>query len=267
MATEYEFTETMGVKLLEGRDFSPEFKSDTSAVVINKAALDLMGISNPIGAKIEMWGDQRTIIGVMDNIVMGSPYQPVDPLAMVFIPDWSSTISVRLNKTEDVAAAVSEVEKIFKTFDPEHPMWYRFADAEFDTKFTSLDLIGRLAWIFTVLAIVISSMGLFGLAAFTAQQKTKEIGIRKVLGATVSNLVILSSREFVKLVVIAFVVAGPIAWFILNGYLEQYSYRISISWWVLPITGVAVLILAVVIVGIQALRAAMHNPVNSLKSE
>jgi putative ABC transport system permease protein len=267
VATEYDFAETMGVKMLEGRDFSPEFKSDSSAIVINKAALDIMGLQNPIGQKIRIWGDERPIVGVMDNIVMGSPFEPVAPLALALIPDWSSTISVRLESTSDVQAAVSKVEKVFKAVDPEHPLWYRFADTEFETKFSSINLVSRLALIFAVLAIFISCLGLFGLSAFTAQQRTKEMGIRKVLGASVSGLVAMIAKDFSKLVVLAFILAAPFAWFMLNGFLEQYPYRIGIAWWVLPLAGLSALFLAVIIVSTQALTAAKSNPVESLRSE
>jgi putative ABC transport system permease protein len=267
VATEYDFAETMGVKMLYGRDFSPEFKSDSSAIVINKAALDIMGLENPIGQKIRIWGDERTIIGVMDNIVMGSPFEPVAPLAVAMIPGWSSTISVRLEATTDLQGAISKVEKVFKIVDPEHPLWYRFADTEFETKFSSINLVSRLALIFAVLAIVISCLGLFGLSAFTAQQRTKEMGIRKVLGASVPGLVGMIAKDFSKLVVLAFILAAPFAWYLLNGFLEQYPYRITIAWWVLPLAGLSALLLAVIIVSTQALTAARSNPVESLRSE
>lgn len=267
MATEYDFTETMGITMLEGRDFSRDFKSDTSAIIINKAALELMGLQNPIGQKITLWGSDRTIIGVIDNVIMESPYHPVEPLALVFIPGWSSTISVRLESTDDLTTTLKNVEAIVKRFDPDHPLAYRFADTEFETKFTTINLVGRLAWIFSFLAIFIASLGLFGLAAFTTEQRTKEVGIRKVLGASVSSLVVLISKDFSKLVIVAFIIASPITWWLLNQFLEQYPYRISISWWVLPLAGLSVLILAIAIVGTQAMRAASTNPVHSLRSE
>lgn len=267
VATEYDFTKTHEIKLLEGRDFSRDFASDTAAVVVNKAALDIMGLKNPLGEKITMWDSQRTIIGVMDNVIMGSPVQAVDPMVLVLIPGWCSTISVRLEPTSDVAASVAGVESIFKKSDPEHPLWYRFADWEFEQKFTNMNLMSRLAWIATILAVVISSMGLFGLAAFTAEQRTKELGIRKVMGATVTSLVLLISRDFSKLMIVAFAISAPIAWLAWNSFLERYPYRINIPWWVLPATGIGALVLALVIVGVQAMRAARTNPVHSLKSE
>jgi putative ABC transport system permease protein len=267
MATEYDFAKTMGIKLLEGRDFSPEVGTDTSAIIINKSALDLMGLDDPIGQKIRIWGDDRTIVGVTEDIVMGSPYHPVGPMAMVLIPAWSSTISVRLNASQDIPQAVATVEKIFKAIDPEHPLWHRFADEEFQVKFQSLSLVGRLALGFTVLAIFISSLGLFGLAAFTAEQRTKEVGIRKILGASVANVLLLITKDFSRLVIAAFVITAPIAWWMIDLFLQQYPYRITPHWWVLVVTGASVLVLTIIIVSTQALKAAMSNPVRSLRSE
>jgi putative ABC transport system permease protein len=267
IATEYDFTHTMGIKMLHGRDFSPEVGSDTSAIIINKSALDLMGLNDPIGQKIRIWGDERTIVGVSEDVVMGSPYHAVGPLAMVLIPEWSSTISVRLKPADDLTSAVAGVEKIFKGVDPEHPLWHRFAGDEFQVKFQSIDLIARLALGFTVLAIFISCLGLFGLASFTAEQRTKEVGIRKILGASVTSLLILITKDFSKLVIIAFLITAPIAWWMIDIFLQQYPYRISPHWWVLVVTGISAMILTVVIVSTQAFKAARSNPVNSLRNE
>jgi putative ABC transport system permease protein len=269
MATEYDFAETMGIKMIEGRDFSRDFAfADTSNVIVNKAAVELMGVKDPIGATLRMWGDEWTIIGVTENIIMGSPYVPVDPTVMVFIPDWSSTINVRLNKTSDIPAAVAKVETIFKKINPSFELSWRFADAEFETKFASINLISNLAGIFSSLAILITCLGLFGLAAFTAEQRRKELGIRKVLGATVSGLILLISKDFSRLIMAAFVIASPLAWWFLNSFfLEQYPYRISIAWWIIPVAGFSSLLLAMLIVGAQAFRAAQSNPVDSLRRE
>ena len=267
VATEYDYTETLGIKMLAGRDFSPDFKSDSSAIIINKAAMDVMKLEKPIGEKVRMWNREWTIIGVMNDVVMDSPYYPVSPLVMVFSPDWSSTITVRLEQTQQLNASIEKVEGVFKRLNPNYPTWYRFADAEFDTKFSSINLVSRLAGIFATLAILITCLGLFGLSAFTAEQRKKEIGIRKVLGATVAGLVLLISRDFSKLVIIAAVITSPIAWKIINDYLEQYPYRTDIAWWILPVTGIAALLLTLIIVGAQAIRSARTNPVTSLRSE
>lgn len=266
IATEYDYAKTMGITVIEGRDFSPEF-NDSTNVVINQAAVEVMGLTNPIGSKISMWGGEWTIVGVLDNVIMNSPYEPVQPLVMVFMPGWTSTISVRLEKTTDLPAAISKVEAVFKRLNPTYPFAYRFADVEFDKKFTQINLISSLAKIFAGLALVITSLGLFGLAAFTAEQRAKEVSIRKVLGATVTNLVLLISRDFSRLVIIAFVIASPVAWWFLSGFLERYPYRITINWWILPAAGLATLVVALAIVSTQALRAAMSNPVENLRNE
>jgi putative ABC transport system permease protein len=266
VATEYDYAETMGVKMLAGRDFSHDFPADSQAIVINKAAADAIGWEDPVGNKVKIWGDERTIIGVMENIIMGSPYDPVDPLALVMLPGWSSTISVRLGRT-DLSAAIAEVESVFKKLNPSYPFSYRFADAEFETKFASINLTSRLAGIFAMLAILITCLGLFGLAAFTAEQRRKELSIRKVLGATVSGLILLISRDFSKLIMLSFLLVAPLAWYGLNSYLEQYPYRVAIAWWVIPSVGLFALSLGLIIVGTQAMRAARSNPVEALKGE
>jgi len=267
LATEYDYTETMGIKMLAGRDFSREFKSDSSAIIINKAALDIMKLEKPIGETVRMWNRDWTIIGVMNDVVMDSPYHPVSPLVMIFEPGWSSTITVRLEQTSNLSASVEKVEGVFKRLNPNYPMWYRFADDEFDTKFSSINLVSRLAGIFATLAVVITCLGLFGLSAFTAEQRQKEIGIRKVLGANVPGLVLLISKDFTKLVVIAALISSPIAWQFINHYLQKYPYRINLEWWTLPLTGAAALLLTITVVGIQAIRSARANPVTCLRNE
>jgi putative ABC transport system permease protein len=266
IATEYDYTKTMGVKIIEGRDFSPEY-NDSSKVVINQAAVETMGLKNPVGEKLNMWGGEWTIIGVTENIIMGSPYEPVAPLVMVYIPTWTSTISIRLEKTTDLTASINKVEDVFKKLNPNYPFAYRFADVEFDKKFSSITLVSNLARIFASLALIITVLGLFGLAAFTAEQRTKEIGIRKVLGASINSVVLLITKDFTRLVIVAFVLASPLAWWLLNNYLEQYAYRITINWWILPLTGLFALVIAMLIVSTQAIRAAIVNPVQSLRNE
>jgi ABC-type antimicrobial peptide transport system permease subunit len=267
VATEYDYTKTMGIKMLMGRDFSEDFGSDSSAIIINKAGLDLMNLENPIGTKLDLWGSERELIGVVDNTLMGSPFRAVSPLFMVFDPDWISAVSIRLSKTNDLQGSISKVEDVFKQLNSSYPFEYDFADVEFKEKFTTIDLIGKLANLFAFLALLITGLGLFGLAAFTAEQRTKEIGIRKVLGATVAGMVMMISRDFSKLVMVSFVIAAPIAWYFLDSFLERYPIRIAIPWWTFPVAGFFALIMAIGIVGLQAYKAAVDNPVKSLRSE
>ena len=266
IATEYDYTETMGIKMLEGRDFSRSF-NDSLSVVINQAAVDFMGIKNPVGQKIKFNNQDLEIIGVISDVVMDSPYQPVEPMTLIFAPGWSSTITVRLNKTEDLKVSLDKVESVFKKLNPNYPFEYRFADKDFEWKFSDINLISRLATIFASLAILITCLGLFGLAAFTAEQRTKEVGIRKVMGASVGSLVLLISKDFSRLVIFGFLISAPIAWWFLNNFLERYPYRISIAWWMLPLAGLSALVLALIIVSTQALKAAVSSPANSLRSE
>lgn len=267
IATEYDYTKTMGIKILEGRDFSEEFKSDTAAVLVNKAAIDLMGLKDPIGTKLDLWGGKRELIGIVDNVLMGNPYTPVGPMFMVLDPEWVNVLSIRLEKTSDLPGTLKKVEAVLKKYNPAYPFEYEFADVQFAKKFTTIDMTSSLANLFASLAIIITGLGLFGLAAFTAEQRTKEIGIRKVLGASVSGLVALISKDFSRLVIIAFIITAPLSWWLLDQFLDRYKYRIDIPWWVFPLTGVISLIFALIIVATQALRAAHSNPVNSLRNE
>lgn len=267
IATEYDYLETMGITPLAGRDFSRDFKSDTAAVIINQAAVDLMALKDPLGAKLLFNDRELEIIGVVPNIVMASPYQPVEAMSIIFDRDWSSTVTIRLTETQDLKGALAKIEQVFKQHNPNYPFEYRFVDADFEKKFSDINLISRLATIFAGLAIVITCLGLFGLAAYTAEQRTKEVGIRKVLGASVPSLVLLISKDFSRLVILAFVFSAPIAWWFLNNFLQRYTYRIEIAWWVLLGAGVFALVLALLIVSTQALKAAVANPTSSLRSE
>jgi len=268
IATEYDYAKTMGIKILEGREFSEDFKSDTSSIIINKAGLDLMNLKEPIiGTELDLWGGKRKLIGVTENVLMGSPYDPVKPMFIVLDPEWIDVVTVRLKKTKDLQASIATVQKIFEKHAPAYPFEYRFADVEFQKKFTTINLTSQLASLFATLTIIITGLGLFGLAAFTAEQRTKEIGIRKVLGATVPSLVRLISKDFSFLVIISFLISSPVAWWLLTKYLERYTIRTTIAWWVFPVTGLVALIFAIVIVSTQALRASHANPATSLRNE
>ena len=267
IATEYDYAKTMGIKILEGREFSEDFKSDTAAILVNKAGLDLMNLKEPIGTELDLWGKKRKLIGILDNVLMGNPFEPVTPLFAILDPEWIDVVSIRLKKTNDLQGSLDRVKTVFEKHAPAYPFEYKFSDVEFQKKFTDINLTSSLASLFATLAIIITGLGLFGLAAFTAEQRTKEIGIRKVMGATVSSLVGLISKDFSRLVLISFVLFAPLAWWLLNWYLERYPIRTSIGWWVFPVTGILALAFALAIVSTQALRAAHANPANSLRSE
>ena len=267
VVTGYDYAETVGAKMLYGRDFSKEFASDSSAIVINKSALDLMNIEgDPIGTQLDLWGEKRNLIGVIDNIMMGSPYDEVRPMFMI-IDDWGGSVTLRLRATSDMQATLSGVQEVFEQYNPAYPFEYEFADVAFERKYTTINLTRKLSTVFAFLTVFITGLGLFGLASYTAQQRIKEIGIRKVLGASVTSLVGLMSIDFAKLVLVAFVISAPIAYWLLHNYLQRYTVRTSLDWWIFALTGIIALLFAIVVVVNQARRAALANPASSLRSE
>jgi putative ABC transport system permease protein len=266
IATELDYTKTMGIKILEGRDF--ESDADTASVLINKAAADVMGLKETIGTEVVYWGDHKSkIVGIIDNVLMGSPYRKPGPMFVAYQPEWASSVTLRLEETADLPSAVKKIEDVFKKYNPAYPFDYQFADVQFNKKYTTIILISTLSTLFASLAILITGLGLFGLAAFTAEQRTKEIGIRKVMGASVPSLVTLISKEFSLLVAISFVFAVPFSWWTLSSFLERYPYRIDFPWWTVGVAGSTALLFAVSIVSTQALKAATTNPADSLRSE
>ncbi len=267
VVTGYDYTKTMGIKMIEGRDFSEEFKSDSSSMLINQAGADAIGEANPVGMQIKLWSNTWTVIGVIDDVVMASPFRDVQPGFFLLEPTWAEVITVRLEKVDDISASLSKIEGVFKKLNPSYPFEYQFVDEQFAKKFSSINMIGTLATIFAVLAILITCLGLFGLAIFTGEQRTKEIGIRKVLGASTPSIVALISKDFTRLVVIGFVFAAPLAWWSLTEFLERYTYRIQFAWWIIPLAGLVALLLTLLIVISQAVRASSINPSQSLRSE
>ncbi|WPP48663.1 ABC transporter permease [Catalinimonas niigatensis] len=267
IATEYDYAKTMGIKILEGRDFSEAFISDTSAIIINKAGLDLMNLEDPIGTELDLWGDKRTLIGIVDNVMMGSPYQAVNPMFMILDPDWTNVLTLRLSKSNDLEATLAQVKGIFTEYNAAYPFEYTFVDEEFQKKFTTINMTSRLANLFATLTILITGLGLLGLASYMAEQRTKEIGIRKVLGASVFSIVSIMSKDFSRLVIISFLISAPLAWWLLDKYLERYPIRTELAWWIFPLTGFIALVFAIVVVTTQSLKAAHANPVTSLRSE
>lgn len=267
LRTDYDFTKTMGITVFEGRDFSEQFKSDTAAVIINKTAAKIMGLNEPIGQKLTIWERQFEVIGVVDDVLMGSLFREVPPMFMVYMPGAANYITIRLKPTNNLSASIEKVEDIVNKYNAAYPFDYTFADTEFAKKFSSIRLISLLSDIFAMLAIFITCLGLFGLASFTAEQRTKEIGIRKVLGASLGGIVLLIGKDFSKLVIFAFLLSAPLAWWFMDNYLDRYAYRINIPVWILPAAGVLALLLAWIIVSTQAIRAARTNPAQSLRSE
>ena len=266
IASGYDYTKTMGIEVLEGRDFSEEFGSDTSAILVNQAAMDIMQLEDPLGTQLDLWGSKRTLVGIIDNVLMGSPYEPVEPM-FVILQDWGGYLTLRMAKTNDLPETLAQVEAVFKKHNPAYPFEYEFMDEEFQKKYTAINLIQHLANLFAVLALIITGLGLFGLASYMAERRTKEIGIRKVMGASVLSIISLMSKDFSRLVVIAFIIATPLSWWALHTFLERFPIRTDIHWWIFPLIGTAALLFALVFVTTQALRAAQGNPVQALRSE
>ncbi|HEV8506991.1 MAG TPA: FtsX-like permease family protein, partial [Chitinophagaceae bacterium] len=264
-SSDIDFTKTMGIKILQGKDFSGT-PADSTSMLLNKAAVEAMGLKNPVGMQMR-YGGTFTVIGVTDNVVMGSPFEPVDPMMVFFDPGGASSISVRLKSAVHPQKVLGSIETIFKKYNPAYPFEYQFADEEFGKKFIAEELINKLTNIFAGLAIFICCIGLAGLASFTIEKRIREIGIRKVLGATVQQLLLLISKEFLKLVLIAFVIAVPLTWWFMNNWLDKYTYRVNISIWLFGIVGVIVLLLTLVVVSLNTIRAAISNPVKSLRIE
>jgi len=266
MSAEADFTKTMGIKLLAGKDFSG-MPSDSSVMLLNKAAVEAMGLKNPIGMQMTYNQKTYTITGITSNVVMESPYKPVDPMMIINYPDYSNSIALRLNSNIQPQKALNYIETIFKKYNPASPFEYQFADQEFGKKFIAEELINRITNLFAGLAIFICCIGLAGLASFTIEKRIREIGIRKVLGASVQQVLTLISTEFLKLVLIAFVITVPATWWIMNNWLQNYTYHTDISIWLFISVGALVLLLTLIVVSLNTFRAAVANPVKSLRTE
>jgi len=261
-----DFIKTMGIKLLQGQDFTG-MPADSASILLNKTAVEAMGLKDPIGMEMHFGDEKYNVVGVTEDVIMESPYQPVDPMLTFYNPRATGVISLRLNHNVLPQKALPFMESVFKKYNPAYPFEYRFADEEFGKKFLTEQMISRITNIFAVLAIFICCIGLAGLASFTIEKRFREIGIRKVLGATVQQVLLLISKEFLGLVIISFLVAVPITWWLMHNWLEQYAYHIEISTWVFVIVGLLVLMLALVVVCLNTLRAATANPVKSLRTE
>lgn len=262
----YGFVETMDITLLEGRLFSEEFGADSSNFILNETAAERMGMEEPLGQGLAMWGREGVIVGVVKDFHMRSLYQPIEPVIMRLSPEntWMVFVRTAAGQTPEALAAL---ERIYSKFNPEYPLNYQFMDEEFEDMYRSEIVIGTLANIFAILAILIACLGLFGLASFTAERRSKEIGIRKVLGASVSSVMVLLSREFIVLVVGAFLVAAPLAYIIMNNWLDEFEFHQELGIGVLVIAGFASVAIAWFTVSYQSYRAAAANPVDALRSE
>lgn len=259
---------TAGLQFIMGRDIDVgKYPTDSSAVILNEAALKVMNFKNPIGQIIREGGQQWHVVGVIKDFILESPYQQIKPM-LIYGPKSSfSIILAKLNDKNTIATNLQAMETIVKKYDPDYLFLSNFIDEEYAHKFEDENRVGVLAGLFAGLTIFISCLGLFGLATYMAETRIKEIGVRKVLGASVTNVATLLSTDFVKLIVISIVIASPIAWFTMHKWLESYTYRINISWFVFVAAGLLAVVIALITVSFQSIKAAMANPVKSLRAE
>ncbi len=267
-----EYGKTIGWQFKDGRDFSNSSAADSSGFVINEAAAKYMGMQNPVGETIHWkskWNgvdkDFR-IIGVIKDMVMESPYDAIRPVVFRLGGN-HNWIFIRINPQVSVSSALPKIAEVFKKIIPSVPFTYNFADEDYAKKFAAEEQIGKLTRFFSSLAIFISCLGLFGMAMFMAEQRTKEIGVRKVLGATVFTIWRLLSKDFIGLVIISLIIAAPIAWYFMSKWLQNYQYRTPIAWWIFALTGIGTVLITLLTVSYQSIKAALANPVNSLRSE
>lgn len=264
----HEFGKTVGWQFKDGRDFSREFASDSNAFVINESAEKFLGFENAVG-EVLTWDERPyTIVGVIKDMIIESPYEPVRPSLWHIDRYGNINLAIlKLNPEMSAHEAIEKVKKVFTKYSPASPFSHEFVDVEYARKFSNEERVGKLASFFAVLAIFISCLGISGLASFVAEQRTKEIGVRKVMGASVTNLWGLLTKEFLMLVVISLCVAMPAAWYLMNIWLEKYEYRSTFAWWIFAAAGLAALSITLMTVSYQSIKAALANPVKSLRSE
>jgi ABC-type antimicrobial peptide transport system permease subunit len=267
----HEFGKAVGWQLTQGRDFSRQLASDSTGVILNESALAFMGMRNVLGKTITWTGNDFNVrfhvIGVVRDLVMDSPYEPTKPAIFFIKPQSGQFLTLRLNPARSPQAAIATISGLLKEHLPEAPFDYSFIDEQYDQKFRSEERIGTIASLFAGLAIFISCLGLFGLASFVAEQRKKEIGVRKVLGASVADVWALLSKDFVALVILAFGLATGIAYYALHNWLQYYEYRTELSWWIFALAGIGALLITLLTVSFQSIRAALVNPVKSLRAE
>lgn len=263
-----EYVSTLGMKVKEGRDFQPDAKSEGSNILINETLARIMGEKSPVGDVVSAGDYKMKIIGIVKDFVYEDMYSKSPmPVVMICEPQSYNYLTIRLKASSDLAGSLAKIEEVIKTYNPQYPFEYSFMDEEFDKLFKTETLAQNLAGAFGGLAVFISCLGLFGLAAYTAQRRQKEIGIRKILGATVNSITSLISSDFLVLAGISFVVAFPLSWWIMNNWLQSYEFRTPIYWWVFAGVAVLTVVIVLVTVGFQTLKAALRNPTEVLRSE
>ncbi|MDR2234241.1 MAG: ABC transporter permease [Tannerella sp.] len=269
--TDDDWLKTVGTTVVEGRDLNfADFPTDSTAALLNETAVKVMGFEDPIGEEVEPWSGKVHVVGVIKDFILHSPYEPTVPMIIVGSGANSGmlrTLHIRLNQANPTADNLAKAEAIFKQYNPAYPFEYQFIDDEYARKFQQEQTIGSISTLFAVLTIFIACLGLFALVAYMAETRKKEIGIRKVLGASVGNVMILLSKEFLIMVLVSIAIASPVAWWAMSRWLTSFAYRTNIPWWLFVVVGVISLGIALLTVGFQAVKAATVNPVESIKVE
>ena len=259
------YGKTIGWQLVAGRDFTPA-SADSFAMIVNESAVKYMNLAHPVGETVSLGDNKFTIVGVVKDLISESPYSPVKPTLFYFLPQ-PGYLNIRIKPNVSVSDAISGIEAIYKKYSPGAPFDYKFVSDEYAIKFADEMRIARLTSIFAILAILISCLGLFALASFVAEQRTKEIGVRKVFGASLFTIWKLLSKEFVLLVIISLLISIPLAAYFIHNWLQQYPIRTEMSWWMFAATGAGAMLIALITISIHTVRAAVANPVRALRSE
>lgn len=262
----YDFIETLGIEILEGRGFEKDFSNEQSKIIFNEAAIEAMNLQNPVGKKVIMWGEEKEIIGVVKNFHYASLHTPVEPMLFHFDTQLLSNALIRID-SKNIRETITSVESFYKTFNPGFMLDYKFLDQNYQAQYAAEERVSMLSGYFAGIAIIISCLGLFGLAAFTAERRQKEIGIRKILGAGNYRIITLLSGDFTKMVLIAICVALPASYFLAQSWLSSFAYRIELHWWLFASAGLAALLIAWLTVSFQTFKAANINPVQCLKDQ
>ena len=269
-STDDDLVALAGLKLIEGRDMDlVKYLTDSNAALLNESAVKAMGFKKPIGQMVSDYNKSYHIIGVVKNFILTSPYDPVKPMMIegANANTGLNVINIKLASTANMPDNLHKIEEILKKYNPDYPFEYHFVDEDYARKFEDTKRTATLSALFAGLTILISCLGLFGLASFMAMQRTKEIGVRKVLGASVLNLWQLLSKDFVFLILISLCIAVPAAYYFMNNWLMGFEYRAPLSWWIFASAGLGAIIITLLTVSYQSIKAALANPVNSLRTE
>jgi len=263
----HDYGKTVNWEILQGRDFSRDFPTDSMGLIINEAAVKFMGLKEPVGETIKWFDESYHVIGVVKDLIVQNPYEEVKPTVYDLYETSQNYVIMRINPAMSVGTALNHIQSIFKKINPAQPFEYKFADEQYGKKFAAEERVGKLAGFFAGLAIFISCLGLFGMASFTAERRTKEIGIRKVLGASVITIWQLLSKEFVVLVIISLTIAIPLAYYFMHNWLQNYTYHTEMSWWIFAVASIVALLITLLTVSFQAIKVAIINPMKSLRTE